>query len=65
MKFNIYVTLKGPGGLVEAPNDKNPVECANLASLLVRFGENLPVFGFGVEMVGLRIEQIGTTESAQ
>jgi hypothetical protein len=35
MKFNIFFSLKGPAGIVEnVPNTNNPIEIANIASLL-------------------------------
>ena len=59
MKFNIYFTMHGPGGTVtDVPNSTNPVECADLASLLRNLMDNLPGGNLGLETVGLRIEQV-------
>lgn len=58
MKFNIYFTIRGPGGTQEASNTGNPVECANLASLLNILKDNLPRGPhLGLETIGLRIEE--------
>jgi len=56
MKFNIYFTIRGPGGEIDAPNNTNPVECANLASLMLKLSSNLPKT-LGMETVGIRIEE--------
>lgn len=57
MKFNVYMTVKGPGRTVEMEMHGNPVECFNLAGLMVRLANNLPLNEtMGVETVGVRIE---------
>jgi hypothetical protein len=59
MKWNLYFTLKGPGGTVEAPNTHNPIESPSMIELM-RDLTNLvgpDKFAFGLELVGLRIEQ--------
>jgi len=56
MKFNVWFTIRGPAGQVEAPNNTNPIESANLASLLSMLSTNLPSpFGLA-ETVGIRVE---------
>jgi hypothetical protein len=57
MKWDIFFTIKGPGGVVTAPNSTNPVESANLASLLRKLMDNLPgsAMGVDIECIGLRI----------
>jgi hypothetical protein len=55
--FNIYFTLKGPAGVVEAPNRGNPFYCGDLASLLAHLAVSLPRNqGLGLETVGVRVE---------
>lgn len=60
MKFNIYFDIKGPVAIEKnVPNNTNPVECANLASLLARLSTNLPRNTYlEVEAVGIRVEPI-------
>lgn len=55
-RFNIFFTLRGPGGTLEVPNKFNPVECANMASLLRQLMDNLPS-GL-VETVGVRVVEL-------
>jgi len=62
MKFNIYVTLTGPGGRQELPNKNNPVESPDLATALRRLSEVLPL-QFGYDFItAVRIER---TDDAQ
>lgn len=57
MKFNIYFTMRGPAGVVEVPNNTNPVECDGLAQLLAALWGRLPRSdSLGLETVGLRVE---------
>lgn len=57
MRFNVFFTIKGPAATLECPNATNPVECADLATLLRRLSENLPGNrGLGLEVVALRVE---------
>ena len=59
MKFNIYFTIKGSAGVTEAPNMKNPVEHANLVSLLRELSNNLPKNQYlEIETIGIRIEPV-------
>lgn len=59
MKFNIYFTLKTNIKTMEVPNSTNPVECVNLAGLLVNLASNLPTNEYlGIETVGIRIEEV-------
>ncbi len=60
--WNIFFTLEGPGGVIEFPNNQNPVECVNLASLLARICSNLPGGSMGVETIGIRVELADATE---
>lgn len=55
MKFNVFLTIKGPGNTVEIPANTNPIECANLASLLQML--TLPKSEF-VETIGIRVMPI-------
>ena len=57
MKFNVYVTLRGPAATVEAPSRDNPVECVNLDYLLKELAGRLPFnLSLGLETVGVRVE---------
>lgn len=59
--WNIYFTIQGPAGMADdVPNNSNPVECANMASLLRKLMDNLPssAMGMNLEVIGLRIEQV-------
>jgi len=63
MKFNVYFKIwnddVAKGG--EIPNNTNPIECANLASLLAQLATNLPK-GNSVapfETIGIRVEKAG------
>ena len=56
MLFDVYLTMRGPAGTVEAPSRGNPVECADLASLLAHLAGNLPhTPALGLECVGVRV----------
>lgn len=57
MKFNIFYTLKSAGGTIEAPNKPNPIECANLASVLVNLAHNL-INNDMIQTVGVRVVEI-------
>ena len=57
MKFNVYFRVKGAARTVDAPNRDNPVECANLASLLSILANNLPQSTDLMSIVGIRIEE--------
>jgi hypothetical protein len=60
MKFNIFFDIKGPAEIQKGvPNNTNPVECANLASLLSMVCKNLPAnYYLNIETVGIRVEAI-------
>ena len=64
MKFNIWFTLRGPNGEVEAPNNTNPVDCENLASLLSGIANDLPTPMGIVETVGVRIAEVKQADEA-
>jgi hypothetical protein len=57
MKFNLFFTFKGPGGIVEVPNKPNPIEAINLADVLLQLAGSISKLGFGLEVVGVRIEK--------
>ena len=57
MKFNIFFTIKGPIATLDVPNNTNPVECADLMSLLTELAGKLPGNkSLGLEVVGVRVE---------
>ena len=58
MEFNLYLTISGPYGTVEAPNNTNPIEADDLADVLKQLSENLPS-PMGTQIVGVRIEPVG------
>lgn len=64
MKFNIFFTLKGPAGTVEAPNNNNPVEADSLASLLVILSKHL-FNNMLVQTVGVRVYEASTLPSEE
>jgi len=61
MKWNIFYTLRGPGGTLEAPNKENPVEADSISGVLIRIGSGLSegkgLFGM-LEILGVRIEKV-------
>lgn len=64
MKFNVWLTLSGPGGVAESPVQGNPIEYANLSSLLHDLSTNLPKY-LGITVVGVRIEQSGESNAKE
>lgn len=69
MKFNVWLTLSGPGGVAESPVqgtllDFHPIEYANLSSLLHDLSTNLPKY-LGITVVGVRIEQSGESNAKE
>jgi hypothetical protein len=58
VKWNIWFTIRGPAATIpDIPNNTNPAECANLASLLTQLAQNLPNNpSLGVEVIGVRVE---------
>lgn len=59
MKFNIYFTMDNRlrGERIVVPNNTNPIECVNLAGVLLHLSQNLPR-GYNLEPVGIRIEPV-------
>lgn len=59
MRFNIFFTIRGPAGTVEAPNNTNPIESESLARLLGDLSKDLPGNKqLGLETLALRIELV-------
>lgn len=56
MKFNIYFLLRGPAGMIEAPNKYNPVEADDLKDVLIRLSQEVLDSGI-VEILGARVEK--------
>ncbi len=44
-KYNIFFTLEGAGGRIDAPNTSNPVEADNWEEVLVQLGKQMEGFG--------------------
>jgi hypothetical protein len=59
MKFNLFMTIRGPGGLAEVPNNTNPIEAENINEVLKRIGK-IPtnLFGVDVEILQIRIKKV-------
>lgn len=62
MKFNVYYTIEGAGGRVEAPNTGNPCEADSLADAMRMASEGLDRFVRGspiglFRVVGARLEE--------
>lgn len=60
-KWNVWFTLKGPAGNVEAPNATNPVEAENMRALLTQLAFNLGGLEseqLDISVVGIRIEKL-------
>lgn len=57
MKYNLHFTLRGPSGrVVEAPNEANPVEAADMDALLHQLEGHLPeARDAGIVCVGVKI----------
>ena len=61
MKWNIYLTLRGPGGTIEdVPNNTNPVEASCMASVLRQLADNLPG-NWELEIIGIRVVLVEET----
>lgn len=56
MKWNIFVSIRGPRGSIEVPSTGSPVEQPDMESLLTALPASLSVIFAGLEVVGLRIE---------
>ena len=64
MRFNVFFAVRGPGGQTEVANGTNPVEAPDLPALLREVARRLPAANdFGVQVVGLRVEQAPGGES--
>jgi hypothetical protein len=58
MTYNLYLTLRGPAGITEAPNTNNPIEADNLAEATQQAIENSPKGTPGwIEVIGIRLIQ--------
>lgn len=57
MKFNLFLTVKGAGGIIEVPNKPNPIEAINLSDVLRQLAEKTEL-QLGLEMIGVRIEKL-------
>ncbi len=56
MKFKLFFTIKGAGGIVEVPNKPNPVEAVDIADVLRQLAGKTQ-FQFGLELIGVRVEK--------
>ena len=63
--FTIHYTMRGPAGTVEVPNSPSPVECESLDEVLAQLAGRLPKVGFGVEVIGVKIQQVDKQEKDQ
>ena len=55
-RWNVFVTVRGPGGSLEVPSSDSPISCDSLRELLEQMDyDGLPA-GM-VETVGIRIEE--------
>lgn len=61
-KFSIHYMLKSPVAKSWEPNSENPVECANLESLLARLAKGLPPMFGGVRVVGVKVVEVTDAE---
>lgn len=58
MKFNVHFTITGPSGrVVEAPNTTNPVESADMRTVIAQLSQQLPT-ALGLEVIAVRIEKV-------
>ena len=63
MTFNIYFTMRGPGGEKEIPNLTNPVVSDNLQTCLASLSERIPdLSNLGVQVTGIRVEVLDAEE---
>lgn len=59
LRWNIYFTMKGPGGILEVPNNSNPVESPSLACVLVELPRQLPEDdAIELRTIGIRVELV-------
>jgi hypothetical protein len=54
MLFDVFVTLKGPGGTKEVPNSGNPIHSNTLQQLLEKL-EFIDLSRLGVVYIGIRV----------
>lgn len=56
MRYDVFFTIEGPGGILEVPNRTNPVDSVGLAELLAALADNLPGNkDIGLATVGVRV----------
>ena len=61
MMYDVFFTIRGPGGESEVPNNSNPVEAKDMKDLLLCLvGNVLPGEGAGLETTGIRIAKTQT-----
>lgn len=62
MSFNIFFTVKGPGGVIEVPNKENPVEAKGFEEVLNTIIDSkfLSNFIMGLEIIGVKVEKAET-----
>lgn len=58
MKFNVYITIQGPGGQREIPNSHNPIEADNILEVLQKLDLPPSLELLGVRYTGVRVEEI-------
>jgi len=57
MKFDVYMTLQGPGGVAEVPAIGNPREAEDIECLLRELTSSIHVYSkFGALVVGVRVQ---------
>lgn len=58
MKFNVYITMQGPGSTREVPSSTNPVEAENIWEVLQKLDPPANLELLGVKYVGVRVEEV-------
>lgn len=59
MKFNVFITIKGVGGAVDAPAVGNPIDATDLEELLRKLADSLPDYSrLGAATTGIRVEEV-------
>jgi hypothetical protein len=58
--WDIFFTIRGPGGENEIPNNTNPVKCDNMSNVLKQLAQNIPtsIGGIDVEVTGIRVKKV-------